>query len=140
MTTPRFVCDWHSEMGDLLAQGAAWLDDQRHQHLTRLVTYGRGGESIEVAATVGRTVFEQADEYGILRRIEARDFIIRAVDLVLAGTTTIPKPGDQIRETDGGVVLVYEVMAPGGEPPWRYSDAYRTALRIHTKHVGTQTV
>jgi hypothetical protein len=35
-------------------------------------------------------------------------------------------------------VFVYEVNAPGGQPPWRYSDPYRKALRIHTKHIGTQ--
>jgi hypothetical protein len=124
---------------NLLEHGAAWLDGQRHQHLTRTVMYERGVDSVELAATIGRTEFEQADDYGVLHRIEARDYLIRAVDLLLAGETVLPKAGDQIRETDGAVTHIYEVMAPGGEPPWRYSDPYRVALRIHTKHVKTET-
>ena len=36
----------------------------------------------------------------------------------------------------GADTQLYEVMAPGGEPPFRYSDPYRRTLRIHTKHVG----
>ena len=126
-------------MADLLRQGSAWLDGQRHMHLTQTVLYQRGAESIELSATIGRTEFEQADEYGVLHRTESRDYIIRAADLVLAGETVLPKAGDQIRETDGALTHVYEVMAPGGEPPWRYSDPYRVALRIHTKHVKTET-
>jgi hypothetical protein len=46
--------------------------------------------------------------------------------------------GERHGEADGDQVFVYEVLAPGGEPPWRYSDPYRRTLRIHTKHVGTE--
>jgi hypothetical protein len=124
---------------DLLAKGAAWLEDQRHRHLTRTVTYVRSAESVEIAATVGRSEFEQADEYGAVRRTESRDYLVRAVDLVIASEQTLPKAGDRIREADGGVTFIYEVMAPGTEPPWRYSDPYRQTLRIHTKYVGTES-
>jgi len=31
---------------------------------------------------------------------------------------------------------IYEVMSPGNEPHFRWSDTYRQTLRIHTKHVG----
>jgi len=124
--------------GDLLEIGAAWLDDQRHRHLSRPVVYQRGTDTLAVNATIGRTVFEQADEYGAIRRVQSRDFLIRTVDLVLAGTATLPQAGDQIRETQDGQVFVYEVMAPGNEPPFRYSDAYRRTLRIHTKQVASE--
>jgi hypothetical protein len=67
-----------------------------------------------------------------------RDFLIHAADLVLAGNPTLPERGDIIRETQGGKVFVYEVMAPGGEPPWRWSDVYRKVLRIHAKQVGVE--
>jgi hypothetical protein len=125
-------------MPDVLEQGLAWLDDQRHAHMTRSVTYERGPDSVQLAATVGRTEFEQVDEHGIVQRLQSRDYLLRAADLVLAGQVTLPKSGDLIRETDGGQTFVYGVMAPGGEPPWRYSDPYRKALRIHTKHVSTE--
>jgi hypothetical protein len=123
---------------DLLEKGSAWLDDQRHKHLTRTVLYQRGGDEVELAATIGRTVFEQADEFGVIHRTEARDFLVRAADLMLAGVQTLPEAGDRIRETTGGQTFVYEVMAPGDEPPFRYSDPYRRTLRIHTKHAETQ--
>jgi len=123
---------------DLLAKGAAWLENQRHQHLTRTITYVRAAESVEISATIGRTEFEQADEYGAVRRTEARDYLVRTADLVIAGEQVLPKAGDRIRESDASVTFIYEVMAPGGEPPWRYSDPYRQTLRIHTKYIGSE--
>ena len=124
---------------DLLNTGAAWLEEQRHQHLTRTVMYERGADSVELAATVGRTEFEQADEYGVVRRTESRDFLVRTQDLVIGGALALPKSGDRVRETTGATAYVYEVMAPGGEPPFRYSDPKRLTLRIHTKHVATES-
>ncbi|MCL4742276.1 MAG: hypothetical protein KJZ54_08740 [Phycisphaerales bacterium] len=125
-------------MADLLEQGAAFLDDRRHTHLTRTVTYQRGADSVDLAATVGRTVFEQADESGFIRKVESRDFLVRRTELVIGGSETLPKAGDRIREPDGELTQVYEVMAPGGEPPFRWSDPYRKVLRIHTKHIATE--
>ena len=126
-------------MADMLEQGASWLDDQRHQHMTRSVSYARGTSTVPVQATIGRTEFEQADDFGIVHKIESRDYLIRTNNLVLDGQATLPKRGDQIRETDGTTTVVYEVLSPGDEPIFRYSDPYRKALRIHTKHIATET-
>lgn len=106
--------------------------------MTRLVVYERGGDSVEIAATIGRTVFEQADDYGLIHRTESRDYLVLATGLVLAGAQIAPRAGDRIRENDGNKVFVYEVMAPGGEPPYRFSDPYRRTLRIHTKQVAEE--
>jgi len=125
-------------MPDVLEKGLAWLDDQRHAHMTRTVVYQRGADAVEIAATIGRTEFEQVDEHGVVQRLQSRDFLVRAADLVLAGAPTLPRAGDRIRETAGAQTFVYEVMAPGNEPPWRFSYPYRKALRIHTKHVATE--
>jgi len=125
-------------VGDLLEQGSAFLEDQRHQHMSRNVNYKRGTDGVDLLATVGKTMFEQADANGLIQRLEARDFLIRAQDLVLAGQTTLPRAGDQVRETQGTTTHVYEVMAPGGEPPFRYSDPFRRTLRVHTKHIATE--
>ena len=126
-------------MGDLLDRGSAFLDDQRHRHLSRTVLYRRGAEEKEVQATTGRTEFEQADEAGLIHRTESRDFLIRAADLDLGAGPVLPRAGDQVREMVGTSVFVYEVNAPGGQPPFRYSDPYRRVLRIHTKHIATET-
>ena len=126
-------------MTDLLERGAAWLDQQRSRHLTLMVTYLRDTDSVDLAATIGQTTFEQADEYGVIHRTQSRDYLISAADLVLVGTVEQPKAGDRIRETVGAQVFLYEVMAPGGEPPWRYSDPHRNTLRVHTKFVGLES-
>jgi hypothetical protein len=79
------------------------------------------------------------DGYGGVRmEWTDRDFPIKAADLVLGSAPTLPERGDVIRETQGTKTFIYEVMAPGKEPPWRWSDTYRKLLRIHTKQVGTE--
>lgn len=112
----------------------------RTAHASRPVVYVRGTDSVEVAATVGRTVFRLDKGYGVIERVEARDYLVSGADLVLGGAVALPKAGDRIRETEGDKTFVYEVMAPGGEPCWRWSDPYRRTLRIHTKHVATEDV
>ncbi|MCX5683729.1 MAG: hypothetical protein NT049_08595 [Planctomycetota bacterium] len=133
-------------MADLLEQASAWLDRMRTRHMAQPVTYQRGAESVEVQATVGRTVFETADAYGVVEQSESRDFLILAADLVLGESVTLPERGDRIREAQDGPstgsgqakTFVYEVMAPGKEPHYRFSDVYRRTLRIHTKQVATE--
>ena len=122
-------------MADLLEKASDWLGGMRQAHLSRPVTYRRGEDSIEVAATVGKTVFEIDDGYGAIERFESRDFLIAAADLALNGEPVEPQAGDIIAETVGGGTLVYEVLAPGKEPCWRWSDPYRRTLRVHTKQV-----
>ena len=125
-------------MADLLEQGASLLDTQRHAYMARPVVYQRGAAQVELNATIGRTEFEQADEAGLIHRIESRDFLVRTAHLDLGEGPALPKAGDRVRETVGTRLFIYEVNAPGGQPPWRYSDPYRKALRIHTKHIATE--
>jgi hypothetical protein len=126
-------------MSDLLQAGSDWLADQLKQHASRLVVYRRGAEETTAAATVGRTLLKLDDGYGGVRmEWTDRDFLIHAADLVLGGSPTLPERGDVIRETQGAKTFIYEVMAPGKEPPWRWSDVFRKVLRIHTKQVGVE--
>jgi hypothetical protein len=132
-------------VADLLENSSVWLEAQRKRHLTRMVVYQRGvapsPQSVEVAATIGETIFQIDDGAGALLRVESRDYLITAADLVLGGTSVLPQRGDQIRETDAltGQIYVYAVMAPGDEPHWRWSDPYRRTLRVHTKHVDLES-
>lgn len=127
-------------MTDLLAAGAGWLRDQRKKHATRAVTYRRGADAVVVQATIGRTVCEQDDGTGIVVRSQVRDYLIDAADLILQNQLTLPERGDRVEETDGGQKFTYEVMPLGTESHWRYSDPYRTTLRIHTRHIDTEDV
>ena len=122
-------------MADLLQRGMAWLESQRTKFMTQSVIYQRGTDDIEVLATIGTTTFQVDDGDGAMLRVESRDYLILAADLMIGETPILPKRGDRIREASGGQVFVYEVMAPGDEPCWRWSDAYRQTMRIHTKQV-----
>ena len=95
------------------------------------VSYLTGdGEEIEVSAVPGKTVFRQRNEYGMWTRVETRDFIIRHADFAV-----VPRKGDVIAWNGSE----YEVLAPGDEPVWRWSDPMKTALRIHTKETGGES-
>jgi hypothetical protein len=127
-------------LADLLETGSNWLQSQRKQHASREVTYRRGVDSVPVQATVGRTVFEQDDGSGVIVRTEVRDYLIDTADLVLGGKPALPERGDRVEEIDAGKRFTYEVMPLGTEPHWRYSDPYRRALRVHTKHIATEEI
>lgn len=127
-------------MADLLHTASDWLHDRQKQHASRTVTYERGAATVAVQATIGRTVFEIDDDLGVVHKIESRDFLIHAADLVLSGSAVLPERGDRIRETDGTTTYVYEVLAPGKEPHYRFSDPYRKRLRIHTKQVEVESL
>jgi len=126
-------------MPDVLRNGSDWLADQLKEHASRPVVYRRGADEVSVQATIGRTLLKLDDGYGGVRmEWTDRDFLIHAADLVVAGNPTLPERGDLIRETQGGKTFVYEVMAPGKEPAWRWSDVFRKVLRVHAKQVGVE--
>jgi hypothetical protein len=123
----------------LLEWGQSWLNNQLQQFASREVVYQRGVSTLAVQATVGRTLLKLDDGYGgVLLQWTDRDFLIRAEDLVIAGETILPQRGDRVHEVQSGVTYTYEVLAPGKEPVWKWSDLYRSLLRIHTKQIQVQ--
>lgn len=119
-------------MVDLLATGADRLRTINRTHRARTVTYTRAVTSATVTATPGRTEFEVRDRYGFATRENWRDFIINAAALTAFGT---PVRGDTITDTVNGEERVFAVAAPAGEQPYRDTDAYGTAYRIHVKQI-----
>jgi len=126
-------------MVDLLEQGVSWLDGMRQTHLSRTVTYQRGVDSVDLAATLGSTTYEVADEAGVIVQAKATDFIASAEALVLSGAVTRPQVGDRIRVPSGTKVLVFEVLDLGGTGHYRPSDPHGRMLRIHAKQVDEET-
>jgi hypothetical protein len=123
----------------LLEWGQSWLNNQLQQFASREVVYQREASTLTVQATVGRTLLKLDDGYGgVLLQWTDRDFLIRAEDLVIAGQTILPQRGDRVHEVQSGVTYTYEVLAPGKEPVWKWSDLYRSLLRIHTKQIQVQ--
>lgn len=127
-------------MGDMLQSGLGWLKDQLQEHVSRSVTYHRGNDQVSVQATLGRSLLKLDDGYGGIRmEWTDRDFLIPASALILGSTATIPERGDRIHELNETSTSMFEVMAYGGEPPWRYCDPHQHMLRIHTKFIGFQS-
>ena len=126
-------------MTDLLQEACVWLDGMRRSHLSRTVTYQRGTDSVEIAATLGSTTCEVADEAGATVQARATDFIVAADELVLGGAVTRPRLGDRIRVDDGDRVLVFEVLDLGGAGHWRPADPFGTVLRIHARQIDEET-
>ena len=127
-------------MPDLLEQGTGWLDGMRQTHLARLVTYERGVETVDIAATLGATTYEVADEAGLTVQAKATDFIVSAEALLLSGAVTKPQVGDRIRVPSGTNVLVFEVLDLGGAGHYRPSDPHGRMLRIHAKQVDEESL
>ena len=126
-------------MADLLEQAVSWLDGVRQTHLSRTVTYQRGGDTVEIAATLGSTGYDVADEAGATVQAKATDFIVSADALVLGGLQVAPQVGDRIRLSAGAKLLVFEVLALGGAGHCRPCDPGGRMLRIHTKLIDEET-
>lgn len=124
-------------MADLLATGSAWLSGVMQAHAAKSIAYRRGTSSVTISnATVGRTEFEIVDQNQMLVKVESRDYIFSASQLVIASATVLPEQGDLIDEVVGAETWTFEVMAPAPRSaPWRYSDPYHQRLRVHTKLV-----
>ena len=130
-------------MGDLLRDGARWLNATMREHVAQTVTYQRGSDSVEVRATIGKSEGETELQYGARERWESKDFLIGASDLVLGGVVVEPARNDRIVETitnaDGEATftVTHSVLPPSkDEPAWRYSDEHRITLRVHTKETS----
>lgn len=115
-------------MADTIAAGAEWLANHLTQSAGKPVVYSRGGVAVTVTATIGRSQFDAANQSGIVETWESRDFIIKAGALPFGE----PLRHDRITETDASGSVIYEVSAPRGVPLWRFGDAYRKTVRIHT--------
>jgi hypothetical protein len=122
-------------MIDLLQQGQQWLAQQLNNHASRSVVYRRGELGVELTAVIGRSSYQQDDGHGLLTRSQVRDFLIDTDALLLSIIGSLPRPGDRIVEIDRQQTYVFEVVPLGAEPHWRYSDVFRTKLRIHTKQI-----
>ncbi len=117
-------------MNDVLRDGLTWLDTQRASHMASPVEYRRPPDTLAVNATFGKTDYEVSDESGLTVGSHVWDFLITAVEFSPEGFE--PEPGDVIAANG----RKYEVMNLGGEGCWRWSDPYRTTMRIHTKDIG----
>jgi len=120
----------------MISDAAAYLNKVRKGFASQSVTYTRGAFTVTVSASVGKTNFLTDDGTGMQINYESRDFIIATADLILNGALTEPQRNDKIVQVLNGKTCTFEVVAPGSEKEWVYSDPSRATLRIHTKLIG----
>ena len=86
----------------MLENAAQWLNEKREECLSVPVVYlFKDGKTLEVTATIGRTLFRAENEYGVTVRTESRDFLISAEQL-----PDDPQRGDRIIYKEDGNVEV----------------------------------
>jgi hypothetical protein len=96
--------------------------------------YRRDNAWVSITPTPGASTFRVDDGYGGIMKTRSRDYLISACALVLSGAQATPKRGDVIDEIVGNKIHRHEVLRPdGGEEVWRYCDAGRSRIRVHTK-------
>ena len=130
---------------NMLSTGVAWLNRQRVAHLSQCVVYRRGGEAVQLAATLGATTVDVTDDTGATVRSPQTDFIVSADALVLGGAVVTPRIGDRFFvahvSADGDApdapakTLVYEVLSLPDGRHYRPCDPGGRMLRIHAKQV-----
>lgn len=116
----------------LMSRGQDFLNRKLKAAAGVDAVYSRGGTSLALTVTLGRTVFRQASmgQAGASIIWGDLDCLVTVADLVSLGE---PQAGDRIVISQG----TFEAMVPEtGEPAWRYSDPERTRYRIHWKKVG----
>jgi len=117
-------------MADLLAKGLVWLNAQRAAHMTSPAVYRRReetGAGLPIVGTPSQVRRELVDGNGMPVSALVMDFIVTAT--ILPWT---PEAGD-IVEFNG---RRYEVTEFGEDKCWRWTDASRLSLRIHTRDMG----
>lgn len=126
-------------MTDLLNRGAALLSRTLASRNAVTVTYTRGAHSVTLTGSAGSMLLRLQDEYGG-SRVERtdRDFLFAAAALVLNGVRVTPERGDVIAESAGGKDYTFTVLPYSGEPCWRWADAGRTLIRVHTKKTAEE--
>lgn len=115
---------------NMLQTGLEWLADRVSETMSSEITYQRGTRSLTINAAGGESIFEIAQESGVVEEVRTQDFIIRVVDLL---DLFPPQPGDKILGWQAD--HTFEVLAVAGRQPWSYCDSFGLMMRVHSKLV-----
>lgn len=105
------------------------------------VTLRRGEQSTsDVPVAIGKSTAEVKDASGFVVETASRDYLIQRAHYTLGGVPVEPLDGDQIVETIGDQVVVWELLPLANEPAKRFWDEGRTVWRCHTQQLSEQPV
>jgi hypothetical protein len=97
------------------------------------VSYVReGAAAVELTAIPGSSPWDQVQDTTVVREMKSQDWIFKLPAAWIAAGTR-PRAGDRI--TRDGSSEIHEVMAPGGEQPWKYMGPSENWVRVFTKQV-----
>jgi hypothetical protein len=119
----------------MLQQGSEWLARVNESKNGTLVTYTRGGQSIEdMPVVLGRNTPTQLQiaDGKVTTQEDLQDFHIRPVRVDFGDGPVDPQRGDRITLEDG---RVYEVSDRLGLACVEPLDHYRSVLRVRTTRV-----
>jgi hypothetical protein len=114
---------------DVIAEGAAWLQEVREQAAGVPATYWRGQTSAFGVMTRGRSSISLDSGLGIIQQVESVDWIGPEAMFADFGD---PKPGDRVVVTDGSRTWTYEVLHIPNGSCWRWAGD-NVARRVYTK-------
>jgi len=122
----------------VFSNAATWLQNKRLAHALIDVTYERGSASAAIQAWIGRTLYDEIDDAGVIIRNESRDYYF-AISAYDDAGFEVPQIGDLIKEDTGAGEVVYRVQAPFGMQHYD-RDTHRLRYRIHTKRISDEYV
>ncbi len=123
----------------LLGDAMAWLGTTMDTAAGVAVVYRRKQLSCVLDAAPDSTMLRVMTVDGVSRILWTdRSYAFAAAALILGGVPAEPQDGDLIDETVGGAVVRHEVLPPAdGEQSWKYLDAHRVRVQVHTKYIKT---
>lgn len=123
---------------NLLAAGVDWHMDNLEDSASVQMIYRRGGQSLEVSVTEGKTKYQANDNFGnTVTRTTDKTFYMRVDKLTLSGSITEPEEGDTLESVDPQGRIVYEAL-PMGNLDLFEIDSTGQKLTIHTKIVDSE--
>ena len=118
-----------------LKDASAWLDATLATSDGETVRYSRGIPHVDVTAVSGQTPVDFDFGHGVLQTWQTQDFLIAAAALILSTHETTPCVGDEIKATIRSESVCFRVCNADDGRCFRYTDANRTMLRVHTKEI-----
>jgi hypothetical protein len=125
---------------DMFAKAAAFLGQSLRNHASRSITISDRIEnpsvSISLPASSGRSHFDEDEGEAVIIGYDSRDWLVAKADMLdQFGQVVDVKRGWMI--TDSLDNERYEIYAPPGVKPWKYSDSEKTRIRIHSRNIDT---
>lgn len=120
---------------DMVQWGTQWQSDMLAKVASQTIVYWRGITSYKVTATVGKTDYNEVNEYNMLIDAVSIDFITAVDSLPFK-----PEVGDFIiwRDRRYNIVTLPGDSSHGkaGQNTWNWSGSPGIMIRIHTKEVA----